>query len=142
MIYDSLSNRSSLLRLKKRGQAVIKPAYDESSEIESINFNQLVSLKTHNDGLCLLDAREPAERNGISIGCMHIPLRALPARIAELLQDQLIVVTANPKVRANALPCISGIVVLPTLLTLPAGIMGLTQSEKQNLREWDGLYES
>jgi len=91
MIYDSLSNRSSLLRLKKRGQAVIKPAYDESSEIESINFNQLVSLKTHNDGLCLLDAREPAERNVISIGSMHIPLRVLPARIAELPQDQLIV---------------------------------------------------
>lgn len=85
---------------------------------------------------------EPAERNGISIGSMHIPLRALPACIAELLQDQLIVVTANLKARANALSCISGIVVLPTLLILPAGMMGLIQSEKQNWREWDEHYES
>ncbi|RCX01682.1 hypothetical protein DFO56_104400 [Kosakonia sp. AG348] len=54
----------------------------------------------------------------------------------------MIVVTANLKARANALSCISGIVVLPTLLILPAGMMGLIQSEKQNWREWDEHYES
>ncbi len=27
------------------------------------------------------------------------------------------------------------------VVNLTGGIMGLTQSEKQNLREWDGVYE-
>ncbi|WP_200550529.1 HesA/MoeB/ThiF family protein [Kosakonia sp. LAM2021] len=142
MIYDSLSNRSSLLRLKKRGRAVIKPAYDESSEIESINFNQLVSLKTHNDGLCLLDVRETAERNVISIGGMHIPMRELPARIAELPQDQLIVCYCKSGSRSKRAILYLKDQGLTHVVNLTGGIMGLTQSEKQNLREWDGLYES
>ncbi|CAI0843179.1 hypothetical protein LVQ78_14115 [Buttiauxella sp. A2-C2_NF] len=142
MIYDSLSNRSSLLQLKKRGRVVIKPACDELGEIESINFNQLVALKTRNDGLCLLDVREPAERNVISICGMHIPLRELPARIAELPQDQLIVCYCKSGSRSKRTILFLQDQGFTQDVNLTGGIMGLTQSEKQNVREWDGLYES
>lgn len=136
MIYDSLSNRFSLLRLKKRARPSINSFLDESGNIESINFNQLASLKTCNADVLLLDVREPAERDIISIGGMHIPLRELPARIAELPQDQLIVCYCKSGSRSKRAILFLQEQGFTDLASLSGGIMGLTQSEKQNLREW------
>lgn len=142
MIYDSLSNRSSLLRLRKRGRAVINPGYDKPGNIESINFNQLVSMKKRNCGVFLLDVREQAEREVISIGGVHIPLRELPTRLAELPREQQIVCYCKSGSRSKRDILFLQDQGFPHVLNLTGGIMGLTQSEKQNLREWDEQDES
>lgn len=142
MIYDSLSNRSSLLRLKKRGHTVINTSCNESDEIESVTFSQLVSLKTQHGDLLLLDVREPAERNVISIGGMHIPLRDLPTRIADLPEDQLIVCYCKSGSRSKRAILFLQDQGFTRIVNLRGGIMGLTQTEKQNLREWGEQYES
>lgn len=142
MIYDSLSNRSSLLRLKKRGHTVINTSCNESDEIESVTFSQLVSLKTQHGDLLLLDVREPAERNVISIGGMHIPLRDLPTRIADLPEDQLIVCYCKSGSRSKRAILFLQDQGFTRIVNLSGGIMGLTQTEKQNLREWGEQYES
>ncbi|AOP98043.1 hypothetical protein BFV67_23010 (plasmid) [Enterobacter roggenkampii] len=125
MTYDSQSNRFSLLRLKKRVNLVINTPYDELCEIESINFNQLMSMKTHNDNLFLLDVREHIERNVFSIGGMHIPLRALPTRIAELPQDQLIVCYCQSGSRSKRATLFLQEQGFSHVVNLTGGIMGV-----------------
>lgn len=124
MIYDSLSNRSSLLRLKKRGHTVINTSCNESDEIESVTFSQLVSLKTQHGDLLLLDVREPAERNVISIGgcTSHCGICRQESLIS--LRISSLCVTANQEAGANALSCFYRIRDLPGSLTLEAGLWG------------------
>ena len=66
----------------------------------------------------------------------------LPARIAELPQDQLIVCYCKSGSRSKRAILFLQDQGFTQVVNLIGGIMGLTQSEKQNVREWDGLYES
>jgi len=141
MIYDSLSNRSSLLRLKKRERAFSLASDIDSGEIESINFSRLVSLKTRHEDLCLLDVRESDERKVISLGGKHIPLRDLPARITELSNKHLIVCYCKSGSRSKRAIMFLQDQGFTRVVNLAGGVMGLTESEKQHFDERSVDYE-
>ncbi|EHU8214385.1 hypothetical protein KZP52_003354 [Salmonella enterica] len=110
-------------------------------QVQIKNFRLLADVELvleEQTTVILLDVQESAERKIISIGGKHIPLREVPDRIAELPQDQLIVCYCKFGSRSKRSILFLQDQGFTRVVNLAGGIMGLTQSEKQSLREWGG----
>ena len=138
MIYDSLSNQSSLLKLKKRVRTVINTNNPEYVEVESIVYSELIKLKDNLVNMLLLDVRELEEREITSIGGMHIPLRDVPSRINELPKDKLIVCYCKSGSRSKRAILFLKEKGFSRVVNLAGGVMGLTHSEKKFLNNLGG----
>lgn len=137
MTYDSLSNRSSLLKLAKRIPSSLEVAEQEIDAMDHVNPAQLLLMKERDPGLLLLDVREKSEREIISIGGIHIPLRELPDRLGELPRERQMVCYCKSGGRSKRAVMFLQDQDFSNICNLTGGVMGLTKSEKEFLQNMD-----
>lgn len=135
MIYDSLSNRSSLLTFKKRSHDQTNSNLGEGGGIKQITNVQLIQWKVVNADLIVLDVREKDEREMISIGGIHIPMRQLPNRLMELPRDKKIVCICKLGSRSKGAVLFLRDQGFNNVYSLIGGVMGLTQDDMNILRK-------
>lgn len=105
LIFDALSCRSSLLKLKKRIQqrSTSHPqsdviAVEITTEVSAADLNQWY---TEGRNFVLLDVRESEEREIISLGGQHIPLPRLSASLHNLDRSLPLVVYCKSGIRSR-----------------------------------------
>src|SRR5476649_2583807 len=105
LIFDALSCRSSLLKLKKRVQqrSTSHPqsdviAVEITTEVSAADLNQWY---TEGRNFVLLDVRESEEREIISLGGQHIPLPRLSASLHNLDRSLPLVVYCKSGIRSR-----------------------------------------
>jgi len=117
LLYDALEMRFREMRLRKDPQC---PLCGEQPSIRELqDYDALCGVKPHADGtleitvrelsdrlargddLLLVDVREPHELAIAKFpGAVHVPLRAVAARAAELPRDRLLVLTCHKGIRS------------------------------------------
>ncbi|AHK19008.1 molybdenum cofactor biosynthesis protein MoeB [Yersinia similis] len=142
MTYDALSNRSSLLRLKPRISIQVSELAAQTEALENISFSHLIRMKSSVPSLILLDVREQAERESVSIGGVHIPLRELPERLEELPQALPIVCYCKSGSRSQRAILFLQEQGFSRVFSLKGGVMGLTPHERNQLQEFDTRHEN
>jgi adenylyltransferase/sulfurtransferase len=99
LIFDALSASVRRLALSKRDQIADLEAKSSTGHSE-ITFPELQKLLGSATPPALIDVRENAEREAVSIGGDHIPLMTLPQRLAGIPADRDIVVYCKSGVRS------------------------------------------
>jgi len=117
LLYDALEMRFREMRLRKDPQCPICGEQPSIRELQ--DYDALCGVKPHADGtleitvrelsdrlargddLLLVDVREPHELAIARFpGAVHVPLRAVAARAAELPRDRLLVLTCHKGIRS------------------------------------------
>jgi rhodanese-related sulfurtransferase len=79
------------------------PMMDSPDRTDAISVHPLVDLQSRGAAPALLDVREPEELAICGFdGAIHIPMGEIPARVAELPRDRMLVVVCHHGVRSRA----------------------------------------
>jgi adenylyltransferase/sulfurtransferase len=105
LMYDALAGSFRRLTIPKNCQAHAPVRhlidYEGFCNPMDINAQQLHEQLEHGDDLYLLDVREPHEWNtGHLTNAIHIPMREVPARLADIPRDRDVVVICRSGARS------------------------------------------
>jgi molybdopterin/thiamine biosynthesis adenylyltransferase/rhodanese-related sulfurtransferase len=96
LTFDALSGTTQNLSITRRERAAV----DRSEALSELSHEDLQRRMGAGDPLTLIDVREQAERDRVSIGGLHIPLLQLPANLASIPKDREIVIYCASGVRS------------------------------------------
>lgn len=132
LIFDARSCQQRILKLKKRKQNEITvKGHNESSADEPQEISVEEMMQWHREGLyfLLLDVREPEERNSISLGGQHIPLRCLSERLNDVERKTPLVIYCKSGARSQRAVMYLMAEGFSNVMSLSGGIMSVTASE-------------
>ncbi len=141
LVFDALSCRSSLLKLKKRElkKPIIHcqadtPLVEKAGEISAADVMQWY---TEGRKFALLDVRESEERETISLGGRHIPLPRLSESLHVLDRNLPLVIYCKSGVRSRRAVMYLLDEGFTNVMSLMGGVISITDVNLSSLHEFD-----
>ncbi|OWQ85746.1 hypothetical protein CDN99_21990 [Roseateles aquatilis] len=100
LVFDALGAVSQRLELKRRDESIQSGESLEYATVNELSVLELCERLQGEAAPVLLDVREVAEREALSLGGIHIPLGALASRLGEIPMDRDLVIYCQSGLRA------------------------------------------